>query len=236
MAQQIFNIYCDESCHLENDKKPIMVLGAVWCAADKVRAISQNLGQIKEKHGLPQAFEVKWTKVGRHKKEFYLEWLDYFFNNTDLHFRALIAPKANLNHEKYSQNHDEWYYKMYFNMLKVLFNPDDKYHIYIDIKDSRGGRKIRKLHEVLCNNRYDFSRSIIERVQIIRSHESEILQLADLLIGIISYTNRELEGNVGKESMVKRAKELSKYSLLKTTLLRENKVNLFKWMPAGTDQ
>jgi hypothetical protein len=25
-----YNIYCDESCHLENDKQEVMVLGAVW--------------------------------------------------------------------------------------------------------------------------------------------------------------------------------------------------------------
>lgn len=25
-----YNIYCDESCHLENDRQPIMVLGGMW--------------------------------------------------------------------------------------------------------------------------------------------------------------------------------------------------------------
>ena len=32
---QIFNIYCDESCHLENDREKAMVLGAVWCPVEK---------------------------------------------------------------------------------------------------------------------------------------------------------------------------------------------------------
>ncbi len=26
---QVFNIYCDESCHLENDRQKAMVLGAI---------------------------------------------------------------------------------------------------------------------------------------------------------------------------------------------------------------
>ena len=30
-----FNVYCDESCHLENDHQKAMVLGAVWCPLDK---------------------------------------------------------------------------------------------------------------------------------------------------------------------------------------------------------
>jgi len=25
----IYNIYCDESCHLEHDRQPVMVLGAI---------------------------------------------------------------------------------------------------------------------------------------------------------------------------------------------------------------
>ncbi len=27
-----FNVYCDESCHLENDHQKAMVLGVVWCS------------------------------------------------------------------------------------------------------------------------------------------------------------------------------------------------------------
>jgi len=25
-----YNIYCDESCHLEHDRQPIMVIGGMW--------------------------------------------------------------------------------------------------------------------------------------------------------------------------------------------------------------
>jgi len=79
---------------------------------------------------------------------------------------------------------------------------------------------------------YDFSQEIIEKVQLIRSHEVEQLQLADLLIGIISYVNRGLAGNAGKEALVRRMMERSRYSLRRTTLLREDKVNLFSWHAA----
>ena len=30
-----YNIYCDESCHLEHDHLGVMALGAVWCPAEK---------------------------------------------------------------------------------------------------------------------------------------------------------------------------------------------------------
>ena len=47
-----FNIYCDESCHLENDKQTAMVLGAVWCPLDQARKIAVRLREIKKKHGV----------------------------------------------------------------------------------------------------------------------------------------------------------------------------------------
>jgi len=175
-------------------------------------------------------FEIKWTKVSPAKLEFYLNLVDYFFDDDDLHFRALIVPdKSKLRHEDFGQSHDDWYYKMYFDMLKVIFNPECRYRIYLDVKDTRGAAKVKKLHDVLCNNMYDFSREIIERVQIVRSHEVEILQIVDLMIGTISYVNRGLSDSAAKLALVERIRKRSGYELTRTTLLRENKVNLFRW-------
>ena len=33
---QIYNIYCDESCHLQNDKQPVMLIGCTWCPIEEV--------------------------------------------------------------------------------------------------------------------------------------------------------------------------------------------------------
>jgi hypothetical protein len=231
---QVFNIYCDESCHLENDRQTVMVLGAVWCPLDKTREIAIRLREIKKNHGMPAPFEVKWTKVSPGKKRLYLDLIDYFFDDDDLHFRALIIPdKDKLRHYAFpGQDHDTWYYKMYFDMLKVILRPDARYRIYLDIKDTRGGKKAGKLHDVLCNNMYDFSREVIERLHLIRSHEIEQLQLADLLIGAIGYLNRGLQGNTGKMAVIQRMQKRSGYILTKSTLLREEKINLFRWHAA----
>ncbi|MCG7948698.1 MAG: DUF3800 domain-containing protein [Candidatus Thiodiazotropha taylori] len=228
---ETFNIYCDESCHLENDHQTAMVLGAVWCPLDKTREIAIRLREIKQKHGMPAKFEIKWTKVSPAKKTFYLDIIDYFFDDDDLHFRALIIPdKSQIQHDAFpGQDHDLWYYKMYFDMLKVIFKPDARYRVYLDIKDTQGAQKSAKLHDVLCNNMYDFSRQVIERLQLVHSHEIEQLQLADLLIGAVSYLNRGLNSNAGKVALIERMQQRSSYSLSKTTLLQEEKVNIFRW-------
>lgn len=230
----IFNVYCDESCHLANDGQKAMVLGAVWCPLDKTREIAVRLREIKQKHGVSPQFEVKWTKVSPAKVDLYLDLVDYFFDDDDLHFRALIVPdKSLLRHGAFpGQDHDTWYYKMYFDMLKVIFSPTARYRVYLDIKDTCGAQKAARLHEVLCNNLYDFSREVIERLQLVHSHEIEQLQLADLLIGAVSYVNRDLQGNAGKLALVDRIRKRSRYSLTRTTLLREEKFNLFRWHAA----
>jgi hypothetical protein len=225
-----FNIYCDESCHLEHDHIEVMVLGAVWCPLSKAKAIAEQIREIKADHGISRQMEVKWTKVSESKIGFYRDLLDYFMDTADLHFRALIVRnKSKLDHSAHGQTHDEWYYKMYFAMLKAILDPDAHYRIYLDIKDSRGRDKIRKLHDVLCNNMYDFSRQIIEYVQLVRSHEVEMLGMTDLLIGAIGYANRKLSRNPGKAQMVAQIKERTHYNLCLSTLLRENKFNLFFW-------
>lgn len=227
---ELFNIYCDESCHLENDGQKAMVLGAVWCPEAKRLEIAERLREIKARHKLPRDFEIKWTKVGATKLQFYLDCIDYFFDDDDLHFRGLIvADKSGLNHDQFQQNHDDWYYKMYFVMLKAIFEPSAGYHVYIDIKDTLGHEKVAKLHEVLANNAYDFSRKVIRRVQRVHSHEAEQLQLADLLIGALSYLHRGLEGSEAKQRLIQRIRERSRYNLKQNTLLREAKFNLFFW-------
>lgn len=229
---KVFNIYCDESCHLEHDHIDVMALGAVWCPAIRKDEIFEEIKGIKEKHDLSRQFEIKWIKVSDSKVGFYQDLIDYFFAKKDLHFRGLvIMNKSKLNHEKFDQDHDKWYYKMYFELIKGIIDQRNKYRIYLDYKDTRGGQRIEKLHEVLCNDQYDFSRDIITRIQPVRSHEVEVMQLTDLLIGALSYYHRGLSTNQGKIKVIQRIIEQSGFALSKSTLPSEEKFNLFIWRP-----
>ncbi|HCW90539.1 MAG TPA: DUF3800 domain-containing protein [Marinobacter sp.] len=225
-----YNVYCDESCHLENDGQKAMVLGAVWCPKGKRPEIAERIREIKQKHGLERDFEIKWTKVSPSKLAFYQDIIDYFFDDDDLHFRGLVVPdKSVLDHERHQQDHDDWYYKMYFTMLKTIFDPESRYYVYVDIKDTLGHEKIEKLQDILCTNAYDFSRRMIADVKRVHSHEVEHLQIADLLIGALSYLHRELSGNSAKEALIARIRQRSGYRLTFNTMIRELKFNLLIW-------
>lgn len=230
MSESI-NIYCDESCHLENDGQPLMVLGAVWCPKDKTAEIAKRLRELKAEHNMPDGYELKWTSVSKGREAYFRDVLNYFFDDDDLHFRALVASKNGLNHHNFAQSHDDWYYKMFFDMLKMLLHPEKRYRIYFDYKDTHSSERIKKLRDVLSNNLYDFSREIVQHVQAVRSHEVELMQLSDFLIGAIGYVNRGLAGNPTKTALINRMKERSKLALTLTTLIRAEKVNIFKWVP-----
>lgn len=231
MTARLYNIYCDESCHLERDGIPVMAWGAVTCQAGEARAISEAIRDLKAQHGLARTFEAKWTKVSPAKSAFYLALIDLFLSDDRLRFRGLVVPdKGLLDHDRFEQDHDEWYYKMYYTMLRPLFTAPHQYRIYLDIKDTRGGPKIRKLHEVLTNSLHDFEHQTVGRVQQIRSHESELLQITDLLIGALTYVNRGLAASPAKTAIIARLNErLGPQTLTRTSTFAAVKFNILMW-------
>lgn len=203
------------------------------CPVERTREIAARIREIKTEHKLSPDFEIKWTKVSQSGIEFYRALLDYFFDDDDLSFRALIVPdKSKLDHGRFRQTHDEFYYKMYYDMLKVLFDSACEYNIYLDIKDTQSAAKTRRLEEFLrhkLRSDYGVSSKIIRPLQHVRSHHVQQVQLADLLIGAISYANRGLRGNTGKVALVERMQRRARHSLVSSTLFAAKKVNLFLW-------
>nr|DAM84871.1 MAG TPA: Protein of unknown function (DUF3800) [Caudoviricetes sp.] len=235
MVKQIYNIFCDESCHLENDNSDVMILGAITCLEKNKKKHYEAIRNLKLKHGMSSWNELKWVKVSSSKIDFYEELIEYFLINDDITFRVCVAPKRQLDHVAYKQTHDTWYYKMYFNLLDKMIQ-DGRYSIFIDIKDTKGGKKISKLTEVLVNAHYDFCRDKIEGIYQIRSHESELIQLADLFIGAIGYYHRGLYDNVdkinGKSKLVNLIQTKVGIDFSKATSVRERKFNIFIWQPS----
>ena len=230
---KLINVYCDESCHLQTDDSRFMVIGGVICPHDKRIQVYKDIRQLKIKHNIKPYSEIKWTKVSDSKKEFYIDLVEYFFQNPDLGFRAIFLDKTKLDHERFNQTPDEFYYKVYYLMLKGIFEANTQYNIYLDIKDTLGYYKIQQLKEI-CNKlqrRKEYSNELVKKIQEVRSHEVELIQLSDLLIGAVSYVNRGLHSNLTKLALIDLIKKRSGYSLTVSTFLKENKFNLFAWNP-----
>ena len=210
-----------------------MVIGGVICPIECRQQVYKDIRELKVKNNISAHTEIKWTKVSDSRKDFYIQLVDYFFNNSNLGFRAIFLDKSDLNHKKFHQTSDEFYYKMYYLMLKGVFESNFQYNIYLDIKDTLGYQKIQQLKEI-CNKlqkRKGYSYELVQKIQEVRSHEVELIQLSDLLIGAVSYVNRGLQSNPTKLKLIDLIKKKTGYTLTVSTFLKESKFNLFHWEP-----
>lgn len=194
-----FNLYCDESCYLDNDKNKFMFIGGVSCAYPQVRVHTNCINEIKKKHNFYA--EIKWNKVSMSKIKFYLDIVEYFFS-TDLQFKAIALEKENPVPESLC-SFDEHYYDMYYYLLNSNINTQYAYNVYLDIKDTLSVFKVHKLYDIL-NAKY----GVFRNIQNIRSHESVLLQLADFLLGAVAYNaNNTDKANEAKRMIIEKIKK-----------------------------
>lgn len=50
-SHKTYNIYCDESTHLENDGQPYMIYGYVSIPYNEMVLAKKQIREIKQKHG-----------------------------------------------------------------------------------------------------------------------------------------------------------------------------------------
>lgn len=234
MAKKTYNIYCDESCHLLNDHNKTFVLGAIWVEKNKTAQMFEDIRALKVKHKISASFEAKWTKVSDSKADFYCDLVRYFFDNADLHFRGLVVPnKAILDHSAFAQDHNTWYYKMFYVLLNVVINRvanNTEYNLFLDIKDTKSNVKVLELKRIL--NIAGIEDVLpVAKAQQIRSHEVEIMQLVDLLIGALSYAHRGLGKNQGKNKIIKVIEEKTERKIKASSERNESKFNVLVWKP-----
>ena len=214
-----FNFYCDESCHLENDNFPYMLIGYVSSAYNQVKLHTEKIKQLKKEYCIP--YELKWNHLSKSAMELYKELIDYFFA-TDLQYRAIVIDKNQLKHQQFQQTHDDFYYKMYYQLIQKKLSSEYNYNIYLDIKDTRSAEKVNGLKNYLNNNFVS-----VRNLQNIRSHESELMQLTDIITGALSYYLRKENKVIAKNKIVDRIAQHAGQVLNQSSPRSEQKFNLF---------
>lgn len=225
-----YNIYVDETCHLEHDNQPVMCIGYTKIERDSYEELKEAIKEIKLKHKSPT--EIKWNKLSGSRSALYKELIDFFFDHP-ISFRCvLVKNKKNLNHEKFNRgDHNAFYYKLAYLLLNNTYtNPVDlNYRVIMDIKDTRGRERLKELDSFL--NKKNGSNSPFKYFQHIRSDENEFLQLADLFIGAVAYKARKenLKPNASqvKTEIMNYLEKKSGYSIDDGTEPWEEKFNIF---------
>ena len=218
-----FNLYCDESTHLIHDGHPYMLLSYISIAYPQIRLAKEEIKAIKRKFNYTE--ELKWTNVHSATYKVYAELVDWFFMN-DLEFRAVVVDKSQIDEKRADYSFNDFYFRMYFQLLHTKVDFQNRYNVFLDIKDTYSGEKLEKMKKIMSYN------SSIGTLQFIPSRESVFIQLADVLMGAINYNLRiqkgDVKGNViAKLKLIEKIKRHSNISLNTTTPLSRNKFNLF---------
>ncbi len=122
-----YNLYCDESTHLENDGMPFMLIGYIGTPYNQLKQHKKYIKSLKKQYNFKG--EIKWSGVSNAKYVFYNDLIEYFFA-TDLFFKAIIVRKNQVNDEYKELSYNDFYFKMYYQLLHHKLSMEDSYNIY----------------------------------------------------------------------------------------------------------
>ena len=221
-------VYCDEAHpDLFSSQKPkvkYMMIGSLWLRRGDRNRFKRELHQLRNQHRV--GGEFKWGKASPSKLEFYTALMTWFYEKGDaLRFRciAINHNQVNLVHQENDQ--EIGFYKFYYQMLNHWINDFNNYAIFCDFKSNRRRDRLKVLHKCL---KYSNLAANIINVQAIRSEESMLVQLSDVLVGVASSRmNKSLTPGGAKLVIVNKLENHLGHKIT-STALSEKKFNVFK--------
>lgn len=223
------DVYCDEAYpDLLSSKKPqvkFMLLGSLWLQKNNRNEYKQAIHHLRDQHLI--GGEFKWRKVSPSKIKFYKSLISWFCDQEEnLRFRCVVIDHSLVDLIKFHDNDQELgFYKFYYQMLHHWIHDFNKYTFFCDFKSNRQRDRLHVLKQCL---EYSNLSSTIQNVQAVRSMESVLLQLTDVLMGIASARlNQGSNQSHAKLDLVDHLESLLGRKLASTPL-HEKKFNVFK--------
>ncbi|MEO5378852.1 MAG: DUF3800 domain-containing protein [Magnetococcus sp. DMHC-6] len=222
-----FDVYCDESRpDLLTSTHPsgeYVVIGSLWLETCRRQEYKQFIHSLRDIHRV--GGEFKWQKVSPSRIQFYESLIDWFIEQgLDVRFRCILIPHDQLNWQMHEGDRELGFYKFYYQMLHHWILDFNRYSVFCDYKSNRLMSRLETLKQCLS---YTNLTSEILRVQTIRSEESVLIQLTDLLTGAVSAKfNQSLKLDSSKGALVQRLETRLGHSLQATNRW-EKKFNIF---------
>ncbi len=120
------------------------------------------------------------------------------------------------------------FYKFYYQLLHHWILDFNRYRIFVDTKTNRAHDRIWTLERCLRNSNLTSEVAL----QALPSHELDLIQLADLLIGAVSYKFHGHRSSSAKLEIV-RAIETRLAREIGPTPRSEDKFNVFRFRSGG---
>ena len=221
-------VYCDESrpdlFASTHPPAQFMLIGSLWLQTENREEIKKAIHALRDRHKI--GGEFKWQKVSPSRVLFYQELTECFLSFGDLlRFRCIAIDHEKVNLVHYHDNDQELgFYKFYYQMLRHWLDDFNEYAVFCDCKKNRDPRRLDVLRSCLDVSSLS---STVSRVQAIRSDESVLIQLADVLTGIAAARlNQSLRMGSAKELLVQTFESRLGRSI-RHTFKAEQKYNVF---------
>jgi len=223
------DVYCDEAYpDLFSSNHPqarYLLIGSLWLKSDDRDRFKAAIHDLRNQYKI--GGEFKWTKVSPSRADFYKALLTWFHEQgEDLRFRCIAIDHQQVDLIHFHQSDRELgFYKFYYQMLHHWIHPFNQYRMYCDFKHNRLRDRLHTLKACLTHANLA---AAIDTVQSVRSRESVLIQLADVLVGLASARlNDRLAPGGSKESSVVHFEGLLGRRVA-ATALSEKKFNVFK--------
>ena len=220
-----YEIYCDESCIealFDKESHDYTVIGGVWIPAESRNEIKRNLNAIKKKYG--KLGEMKWNKVSPSSKDMYKEVIDLFFNTYNIRFRAITIRAMYVDNATFNEGSGELgFYKFYFLLIQKWLIEGNSYKIFLDYKVNAQKSRIQDLCRIL---RYT-TLATINQTQALPSEQSVLIQLADVLTGVVSSSFNDDEETKESKREIREYVERYLGHGINATSQSEQKFNVF---------
>jgi hypothetical protein len=227
-----FEVYCDESrAEYFRDRQPgakrYVLIGGLWIEAEQREDYKAKIRKLREIHDVWGEF--KWNRVSPSRQQFYLALVQLFFEEA-MRFRCLVLPANQLDSIQFHNADNElMFYKFYYQLLHHWILDFNTYRVFVDLKTNRLHNRIKTLERVLQNANLT---SEVLAVQALPSHQVDLLQLADVLIGAVGYRFHEERTSVAKLAVLREI-EAQLGHPIQPTSRREQKFNIFRFRPGG---
>lgn len=218
-------IYTDES-RTQAQQGLYMVIGGIVCDKETSKELRRAIQLLKTKHNLKNTFEFHFSNIDSSKIEIYKELCDIFClfytqkctykrgihkKNTyrRICFEGLLITHAKIDHTKFSQGDPElgffrFYYTLLANTLQKHYFESRQFHITIDDIHTKDPKMVSKLQIRLEKSCLPDVQNPIKTVQPQDSKAELLLQMADIILGCVSFAWNTLPTSTSKNIDAKR--------------------------------
>jgi len=188
----LFHVYCDES---RQTKHRYMMFGGIIVLRTNLLRVQTALQNWRDENKIHA--ELKWTKVSKGKLEEYKRLVDVFFSVADekiIAFKSVVFDTSQIDYKKHFGGDKELgFYTFMYEFLQQKFGKyavSDEHKLLVFLDERSSSYSLSELKSTLnegIRKHYGRKVDVVRNIEPISSHKSDILQLADVLMGAVGY-------------------------------------------------